>query len=103
MAEDACAEPVGRFPQRAVRGLANDAVDEQAPVLLECADGLVELEVEKVDRDMPAGTQVRVRAVHQPQRRECGPDLGDRTPAVTSTQTRHNWALSITRTSGVQR
>ena len=83
MVEDACPEPVRRFFQRAVGRLAHDAVDEQASVLLKCADGLVEFEVEQVDCDVPARAQVRVGAVHQPQRRECRPDLGDRTPAVT--------------------
>ena len=62
-AEDAGAEPVGRLLQRAVGGLADDAVDEQATVLLERADGLVEFGVERVERDVPAGGRSRVRAV----------------------------------------
>ena len=48
--EGARPEPVGRFLQRAIRRLADDAVDEQAPVLLERAHGLVEFEVEIVER-----------------------------------------------------
>ena len=58
-------------------------------MLLEGADRLVEFVVEDVERDVLAGGQVVVGAVDQPQRRQCGPDLGDRTPAVTATQTRH--------------
>ena len=103
VAEDARPEPVGGLFQRAVRRFADDAVDEQAPVLLKCADGLVEFEVEIVQRDVLAGAQVRIRAVHQPQRRQCRPDLGNRTPAVTATQTRHNGAFRSRISAAVQR
>ena len=87
--EDAGAEAVGRLFECAIGRLTDDAVDEQAAMLLEGADRLVEFEVEVVERDVPTRAQVRVGAVDQPQGRECGPDLGYRTPAVTSTQTRH--------------
>ena len=61
VAEDARSEPVGGLFQRAIRRFAHDAVDEQAPMLLERADGLVELEVEIVGGDVPARAQVLVR------------------------------------------
>jgi hypothetical protein len=59
-------------------------------VLLKRPHGVVEFAVEDVNGDVLAGAQVLVRAVGQPQRRQRCPDLGDRTPAVTVTQTRHS-------------
>ena len=46
VAEGARPEPVGRLFQRAVGRFAHDAVDEQAPMLLERADRVVEFGVE---------------------------------------------------------
>ena len=83
------AEAVGRLLERAVGGLTDDAVDEQAAVLLKRAHRLIEVLVEHVERDVLAGGQVRVGAVDQPQRRQRRPNLGDRTSPVTATQTRH--------------
>ena len=87
--ERACTKAVRSFFQRTVSRLADDAVDEQSAVLLERAHGMVEVVVEHIQSDVLTGGQVRVRAVDQPQRRQRRPDLGDRTPAVTATQTRH--------------
>ena len=72
--------------QRAVGGLTDDAVDEQAAALLEGAHRVVEFVVEHVDRDVPAGGQVVVGVVQQPQRGQCGPDLDDGAAAVTAAQ-----------------
>ena len=65
-------------------------------MLLECADGLVEFVVEDVERDVLAGGQVGVGVVDQPERRQRGPNLGDRNSPVTATQTRHNEAFRST-------
>ena len=89
MIQRARAEAVGRLLQRAVGRLADDAVDQQPAVLLERAHRMVELVVEHVERDVLAGGQVVVGIVDHAQRRQRGPDLGDRTSAVTATQTRH--------------
>jgi hypothetical protein len=58
-------------------------------VLLKSTHGMVEIAVEHIQCDVLPGGQVGVGAVDQPQRRQRRPDLGDRTPAVTATQTRH--------------
>jgi hypothetical protein len=50
---------------------------------------MVELAVKDINGDMLTGGQILVWAIDQPQRRQCRPDLGDRSPAVTVTQTRH--------------
>jgi hypothetical protein len=56
-------------------------------MLLECAHGVVEFAIEDINGDVLTGSQILVRAIDHPQRRQCRPDLGDRTPAVTATQT----------------
>ena len=89
MVQRAGAEPVRRLLQRTVGRLADDAVDQQPAVLLEGAHRMVEIVVEHVHRDVLAGGQVLVGVVDHAQRRQRSPDLGDRTPAVTATQTRH--------------
>ena len=89
MVQRACAEAVRSFFERTISRFADDAVDEQSTVLLEGAHRMVEIVVERIKRDVFTGGQVRIGAIHQPQRRQCCPDLGDRTPAVTATQTRH--------------
>jgi len=55
MGQRACAEPVGGFPERAMRGSADDSVDEQSAILLEGTDRLIEVVVERVPRDVLAG------------------------------------------------
>ena len=89
MMERAGAQSVRSFFQRTESRLTDDAVDQQSAVLLEGAHRVVEFAVEHIHGDMLAGGQVVVRAIDQSQRRQCRPDLGDRTPAVTATQTRH--------------
>ena len=89
MVESACTKAIRSLFQRTVSRFTDDAVDEQSPVLLESAHGMVEVVVEHIHSDVLTSGQVRIRAVDQPQRRQGGPDLGDRTPAVTATQTRH--------------
>lgn len=49
MVQRSRAEPVGRLLQCPVSRLADDAVDEQATMLLEGADGLVQLGVEDLE------------------------------------------------------
>ncbi len=87
--ERACTQPVRSFFQRTESRLTDDAVDQQSAVLLKRAHGMVEFAVEDINGDVLTGGQIVVKAVDQPQRRQCRPDLGDRTPAVTATQTRH--------------
>ena len=60
------AEPVGGLLQRAVGGLADNAVDQQSAMLLEGTHRLVEFVVEQLERHMPAGGQVFVGIVQQP-------------------------------------
>ena len=79
-------EPVGRLFQRAVGGLADDAVDQQAAVLLKCPHRMVEFLVEHIDRDVPAGAEVRVGAIQVPKSGQRCPNLGDRCATVTAAQ-----------------
>ena len=60
------AEPVRGLLQRAVGGLADNAVHQQPAMLLEGAHRLVELGVEDLERHVPAGGQVFVGIVQQP-------------------------------------
>jgi hypothetical protein len=80
------AEPVRGFFERAVGRLADDAVHQQAAMLLKRPHRVVELLVEDVDRDVPAGTEIRVGAIQVPKRGQRGPNLGDRCTTVTATQ-----------------
>ena len=58
-------------------------------MLLKGADRVVEVVVEDVHCDMLAGGDLLVGVVDHAQRGQRSPDLGDRAPAVTATQTRH--------------
>ena len=59
-------EPVRGLLQRAVGGLADDAVDQQSAVLLEGTHRLVEFGVEQLESHVPAGSQIFVGIVQQP-------------------------------------
>src|SRR6478735_1585163 len=92
--ECARAQAVRSFFERTESRLADDAVDQQSAVLLERADSVVEFVVKHLQGDVPTGGQVVVGVVDHPQRRQCRPDLGDRSPADAETQTRHTRPFS---------
>ena len=72
--------------QRPVGGFADDAVDEQPAVLLKRPYRVVELVVEYVERDVPAGAQIRIGAIQMAQRGQRSPDVGDSGVTVTTAQ-----------------
>ena len=86
MVQRAGTEPVGRFFQRAVGGLADDPVHQQSPMLLKRPHRVVELLVEDIECHMPSGGQVLVGAVEMTERGQRSPNLGDRCAAVTTAQ-----------------
>src|SRR4051794_38927185 len=89
MTERACPQPVRSFFQRTVSRFSDNAVDKQSAVLLKGTHRMVELGVENVDCDVLTGGQVFVWVLDEPQGCQGRPDLGDRAPTVTATQTRH--------------
>src|ERR1700726_259 len=93
MVQGAGAEPVGRLFQRTVGGLADHAVDQQAAVLLKCADGLVEAGVEHFGDRVLTSRHVRVGMVQPSQRGQGSADLGDRAAAVAAAQSGHRGAF----------
>ncbi|CKT41810.1 Uncharacterised protein [Mycobacterium tuberculosis] len=66
MVQRAGPEPVGGFFQRAVGGLTDDAVHQQAAMLLEGTDRLVELRVEQLKGDVTARRQVFFLMIQHP-------------------------------------
>ena len=80
------AQPVGRFPQRAVGRLPDDPVDDQSAALLKGPHRVVEFVVEEVQCHLLAGGEVLVGVLQQSQSAKRGPDLDDRTAAVTPAQ-----------------
>ncbi len=79
-------QSVGRFPERAVGGPADDPVDDQAAALLEGAYRVIELGIEDIQRYLLAGGEVVIRILEQPQGGQYGPDFDDGPAAVAAAQ-----------------
>ena len=79
-------EPVRGLLERPVGGLADDAVHQQATMLLKGTDRLVEFGVEEFEGHVPASVEVVLGAIQQAQRDQRRPDLGHSSAVVPTTQ-----------------
>src|SRR4051794_14029046 len=104
MTERARPESVRSLFQRTVSRFSDNAINKQPAVLLERTDRMVELAVEHIDGNVLTGDEVFVGVLGKPQRRQGCPNLGDRTPTITATQTRHTRPFpAVLRAVGGQR
>ena len=79
-------EPMGRLAQRPVGSPRRRSRRPGAPALLEVTNGVIEFIVENIDRDLFARGEGVVRAIHETERGECGPDLHNLRPAIAVAQ-----------------